>query len=131
MSKGSIIVAVIIAMAGGLAVGKLMGRSPAEEELENLDLAGGSGEVERFRIPVTNEQPSKGSREALVTIVEFSDFECPFCSRVNPTISRIMKEYGNKVRFVWRNNPLPFHSNAMPAAKLSMEAFKQNDDKKF
>ncbi len=131
MSKGSIIVAVIIALAGGFTVGKLMGKSPGEQELENLDIGEGAGSVERFKVPVTDAQPVFGPTDALVTIVEFSDFECPFCSRVVPTIKKIESDYGNKVRVVWRNNPLPFHSNAMPAAKLAVEAFKQGGSKKF
>ena len=60
--------------------------------------------------------PIKGAKDALVTIVQFSDFQCPFCSRVEPTIDQIMKDYNGKVRVAWRNMPLPFHDNAKPAA---------------
>ena len=62
---------------------------------------------------------------ALVTIVEFSEFQCPFCSRVNPTIAQIKKEYGDKVRVFFRNNPLPFHKDAMGAAKAALAAREQ------
>ena len=51
-----------------------------------------------------------------MTIVQFSDFQCPFCSRVEPTIDKVLEEYKGKVRVVWRDLPLPFHQNAMPAA---------------
>ena len=51
-----------------------------------------------------------------MTIVQFSDYQCPFCSRVEPTINQVMDEYKGKVRVVWRDLPLPFHPNAMPAA---------------
>jgi len=83
-----------------------------------------------YRVPVGDE-PSKGPRDALVTIVEFSDFECPFCSRVEGTVNQVMEEYGRDVRVVWMNNPLPFHDNAMPAAVASLEVFEQGGAAKF
>jgi protein-disulfide isomerase len=60
--------------------------------------------------------PSKGAKDALVTIVVFSDFQCPFCSRVEPTLDRIMEENKGKVKVVWRDFPLDFHQDAIPAA---------------
>lgn len=69
--------------------------------------------------------PVKGNPNAKVTIVEFSDYECPFCSRVEPTIAQLLKDYPNDVRVAFINNPLPFHKNAMPAAKAAVAAFKQ------
>jgi protein-disulfide isomerase len=60
--------------------------------------------------------PVKGAKDALITIVQYSDYQCPFCSRVEPTIEKVMEEYKGKVRVVWRDLPLPFHPNAMPAA---------------
>jgi protein-disulfide isomerase len=86
---------------------------------------------DRFKVPVTAAQPARGPDDALVTIVQFSDFQCPFCSRVEPTIDQILKDYAGKVRIVWRNNPLPFHPNAMPSAELAMEAFTQGGSAKF
>ena len=61
-----------------------------------------------------------------MTIVAGSEFQCPFCNRVRPTIERIFETYGRDVRFVFRHNPLPFHDNAMPAALAAREAFRQN-----
>jgi protein-disulfide isomerase len=69
--------------------------------------------------------PVKGPKDALVTIVQYSDFQCPFCSRVEPTIDQVMKEYAGKVRVAWRNMPLPFHNNAKPAAIAAMAANQQ------
>jgi len=66
--------------------------------------------------------PSVGPKTAPVTIVEFSDFQCPFCSRVVPTVKQIEDKYQGKVRIVWRNYPLPFHNNAMGAAEAAMAA---------
>jgi len=69
--------------------------------------------------------PIKGAKDALVTIVQFSDFQCPFCSRVEPTIDQLMKDYAGKIRVAWRNLPLPFHNNAKPAAIAAMAAHQQ------
>ncbi len=78
---------------------------------------------------VTDGYPAWGNAKAPVTIVEFSDFQCPFCSRTVPTIERIKKEYGpEKVRIVFRDMPLPSHGRA-PAA--SMAAHCANDQNKF
>jgi len=63
--------------------------------------------------------PSMGPATAPVTIVEFSDFQCPFCSKVEPTIKRVMADYAGKVRFVFRDYPLPFHEHAEKAAEAS------------
>jgi protein-disulfide isomerase len=77
-----------------------------------------------YKVPV-GTSPEKGPKTAKVTIIQFSDFQCPFCSRVEPTISDLEKEYGKDLRVVWKNNPLPFHQNAMPAAKAAMAAAAQ------
>jgi protein-disulfide isomerase len=69
--------------------------------------------------------PSKGAKDALVTIVEFSDFQCPYCTRVEPTISQVLEEYKGKVRVVWRDFPLPSHKDAVPAAALARVAAEQ------
>jgi protein-disulfide isomerase len=65
----------------------------------------------------TDGYPTWGNPKAPVTIVEFSDFQCPFCSRAVPVIERIKKEYGpDKVKIVFRDMPLPSHNRANPAA---------------
>lgn len=69
--------------------------------------------------------PFKGSKNAPVTIVEFSDFQCPFCSRVNPTLNNLMKKYPGKLKIVFKHQPLPSHQNAKIAAQASMAAHKQ------
>jgi len=69
--------------------------------------------------------PAIGPKHAKVVIVEWSDFQCPFCGRVEPTLKQIQDTYKDDVRIVWRNEPLPFHPNALPAAKAAMAAAKQ------
>ncbi len=61
--------------------------------------------------------PSLGPEDAKVTIVEYSDFECPFCQRVQETIKQVIEEYKGQVRLVFKNYPLSFHKNAVIAAE--------------
>lgn len=67
----------------------------------------------------------RGNPEASVTIVEFSDFQCPFCARVQATLDQIFDTYGDEVKLVYRHFPLPFHENAENAALASMCANEQ------
>jgi protein-disulfide isomerase len=60
-----------------------------------------------------------------VTLVEFSDFECPFCSRAAAVVEKIREKYGDRVRFVFRQFPLPMHQNAHEAAEASLAAHAQ------
>ena len=138
MSKGSSVLLAIVMAIAGFAVGHVVGsRSTTEvadtggaEEAQAADVIV-AGDVERYKVPVTGEQPSKGPKDALVTIVEFSEFQCPFCARVLPTTKQVVDTYGDKVRIVWRNNPLSFHNNAAPAAAVAMEAYAQGGNDKF
>jgi len=71
--------------------------------------------------------PSTGPVSAPVTIVEFSDFECPFCAALFPTLKEIKKHYGDKVEIVFRQFPLPnLHVHSQKAAEASLCAFEQN-----
>ena len=69
------------------------------------------------RVEVEAKGPSRGPANAPVTIVEFSDFQCPYCGREVPVIDRILKEYDGKVRLVFRHYPLDFHTFAGKAAE--------------
>ena len=86
---------------------------------------------EESPVPVSSKDPVWGNRAAPVTIVVFSDFQCPFCSRVEPALTQVVQEYGNRVRIVWRDYPLPFHPNAMPAAQAAREVLAQGGPAKF
>ncbi len=98
--------------------------APKEEEEEKEDTK------TVWKIPVGNS-PIKGPKGAPITIIEFSDFECPFCSRVEPALNKVFETYKDKVRLVWKHEPLPFHKKARPAAYLSMEARTQKGDEGF
>ena len=77
------------------------------------------------RIDVEAKGPSRGPTNAPVTIVEFSDFQCPYCGREYPVIERLMKEYDGKLRLVFRHYPLDFHPFAQKAAEAGACAQEQ------
>ena len=77
------------------------------------------------RIDVEAKGPAKGPAAAKVTIIAFSDFQCPYCSRVNPALEKVMKDYDGKVRLVFRNFPLDFHPMAEKAAEAGLCAADQ------
>jgi len=77
-----------------------------------------------WKVEVGNA-PTRGPKDALVTVVVFSDFQCPFCKRVEPTLTALENAYPGKLRFVWKNQPLSFHKRAMPAALAAWEVYKQ------
>jgi protein-disulfide isomerase len=70
-----------------------------------------------------------GNKEAPITIIEYSDFQCPYCGRGYMTVKEVQKDYGDKVRVVFKHLPLDFHPMAMPAAKY-FEAIAKQDPKK-
>jgi protein-disulfide isomerase len=84
-----------------------------------------------WKVPVSPDDPIKGPKDALVTIIEFSEFQCPFCKKVGDTMKKITETYGNDVRIVWKDNVLPFHPRAKPAAVLARHAQKTKGEKGF
>jgi protein-disulfide isomerase len=81
--------------------------------------------------PAIAGSPARGPNDALVTIVEFSDFECPFCKRVQTSLQTVLARHGGDVRLVWKNFPLDFHPHARPAATFALEAEKRGGPAKF
>ncbi len=70
--------------------------------------------------------PYKGGKDAKVTVVEFSDFQCPYCARVTAIVKQIEEKYGDKVKVVFKQFPLEsIHPNARPAAEAAMAAHEQ------
>jgi protein-disulfide isomerase len=74
----------------------------------------------RTRKAVDAIGPSKGPANAPITMVVFSDFQCPFCGRSNGVVDRVMKNYGNTIRLVFRQFPLKMHRDASRAAEASL-----------
>ncbi len=77
-----------------------------------------------YRIPLGNSK-IRGNPEAPVTIVEFSDFQCPYCARLQPTLKQVLKAYPNEVRLVYKDFPLGFHEHAKNAARAAHAAGEQ------
>lgn len=77
-----------------------------------------------FDVKVGNS-PTVGGENAKVTIVEFSDFQCPYCSRAAETVNQLKKHYGNKIKIAFRQFPLPFHKDAKGASNAALCADKQ------
>lgn len=84
-----------------------------------------------WKVPVLPDDPIKGLKDALVTMIIFSDYQCPFCKRVEDTLKQVLQTYPNDVRIVWKDNALPFHPRAKPAAVLALFAYDKKGDKGF
>ncbi len=77
------------------------------------------------RQAVEAKGPARGPSGAPVTLVEFSDFQCPYCGRAHDTVEQVMQSYAGKVKLVFRHFPLDFHKNAEKAAEAAMCANEQ------
>jgi protein-disulfide isomerase len=74
--------------------------------------------LEPYRVPVeVGGAPVRGNPQAPVTIIEFSDFQCPYCVRARPAVARVREVYGDRVRFAFRHFPLDFHQQAAKAGE--------------
>lgn len=120
--KNSYIIAIAIIVAAFIIAGAVItvnrDKSPSEAGQNEAD-TGSSG------LTVREQDHVRGNSDAPVTIVEYSDFQCPFCQRFHPTVKRILDDYPNQVNWVYRHFPLGFHENAQPAAEASECAAEQ------
>src|SRR5450432_2073690 len=113
-----------------------LAKNPTEQSARPLaQLATGSSysgpQPSSELLPIADD-PVWGSPIAPVTIVEFSDLQCPFCARVEPTIKSLQAKYGpDRLRVVFKHYPLPFHDKARPAAKIADAVFRQGGSDKF
>lgn len=102
-----------------------MGKKREEDEKKKLE--------ESFDKPlmanIRSDESIRGVKDGPITLVEYSDFECPFCSRGFETVQALMKKYDGKVRFVFKHLPLSFHDKAMITAQY-YEAIRLQDEKK-
>jgi protein-disulfide isomerase len=142
--RAIIIAAVLVSFSiigGSFFVANSLDRTTEQIELataalEDLEIAGaaaGPARPARPNRPDANREyevdlggaPTKGSDDAVVTIVEWSDFQCPFCNRVAPTLAQIEKEYGDQVRIAFKHMPLSIHAQARQAHAASEAAHRQ------
>jgi len=77
------------------------------------------------KIPLSKDDHIKGPKNAKVTVVEFSDFECPYCAKAKQQVSKVLKKYKGKVRVVFKHFPLSFHKKARLASEYACCADKQ------
>ncbi|MGH1341696.1 MAG: DsbA family protein [Nannocystales bacterium] len=80
--------------------------------------------AQRYRVDI-GKSHVRGRRDALVTLIAFTDYQCPFCKRVQPTLEALRKQYGRNIRLVHKHNPLPMHNRALPAAVAAEAAGNQ------
>jgi len=77
-------------------------------------------EPPRVAIDLPPNVPVRGADDAPVTIVEFADFQCPACRSAYPGLERLLTEYGDRIRYVFRDFPLPIHPRAIPASEAAL-----------
>lgn len=84
---------------------------------------------EPLKAEIRDDELIRGTKGAPITLIEYSDFECPYCTRGYKTVMELLEKYEGKIQFVFKHLPLSFHPNAMPAAQY-YEALKLQDEKK-
>jgi protein-disulfide isomerase len=94
-------------------------------ELQSAELEHAPISADLAQRQAAGDAPSFGPKDARLTFVEYSDFECPFCGRAAEVINKVKEKYGTKVRFVFRQFPLQMHRNADLAAQASLAAHAQ------
>ncbi|MFQ5718962.1 MAG: DsbA family protein [Acidobacteriota bacterium] len=133
-------VLVAAALAAGLVLGGLSSDAPAEAAPGGTPVptpqaarkavaapAGAANTIPRIKID-TAGLPTAGPAEAPITLVEFIDYQCPFCGRAHQTVNQVLSKYGDSVRVAFVMNPLSFHKDAPLAAQAALAA---NDQGKF
>jgi protein-disulfide isomerase len=105
---------------------------PPVETAKTPPKIAGDGDEDRtvYSVPV-GKSPTRGNPAALVTIVEFADYQCPYCLRGEQTLRALSAEYGDKIRVVFKNEPLGFHEGAEPAAEGALELRDEKGDAAF
>jgi protein-disulfide isomerase len=123
------------AIAGGTPPGQVYAKLSREQKTQVaapvVDKTPPPPEDTSVHLVPVGSSPVRGKATALVTMVEFADYQCPFCGRVEATVQKLSALYGDRLRVVWKNNPLPFHPHAEPAAQLALEARAQKGDAAF
>jgi protein-disulfide isomerase len=138
--RSTLVTAALVTLASGLALSHLgcshaavdalpsPSASPSSSPAVAADPGRPAGAVAAgekvYRVPVDG-LPAVGDPRALVTIVAFTDYQCPYCSRAEATLAQLRQSYGNDVRLVVAEAPLPMHEHARPAALAALAANEQ------
>lgn len=101
------------------------GKKREDEEKKQLEASFSNPLMAEIR----SDESFRGTKDAPITLIEYSDFECPFCSRGFNTVMELMKKYEGKIRFAYKHLPLSFHPQAMPAAQYYEAIRLQSTDK--
>jgi protein-disulfide isomerase len=104
---------------------KEMAKKREEEEKKKYEAAFDNP----LKPEIRKDESFRGNKDGVITLVEYSDFECPYCNRGYQTVMGLMKKYEGKVRFLFKHLPLSFHPNAMPASAY-YEAIRLQDPEK-
>ncbi len=109
---------------GQLSADKL--NAAIDEALDpgSVAVASAAGTVSVDKLDLSRA-PVRGQPQAPITIIEFSDLQCPFCARVTPTLQELMKQYPDQVRWVFKNFPLDFHADSPLAHAAALAAGRQ------
>lgn len=126
---------VILLVVIGLGVGFFVGSIWTENQIMKKGGLAGIGAAPTAAAPTGPEGPTpdqlaqlpevtdkdhiRGNKDAKVMLVEYSDYECPFCASFHPTLEAMMEQYGDDVAWVYRHYPLPFHPLAQPSAEAA------------
>lgn len=111
--------------------GKFMGLMNGPDSGRPMDVAANLDE--QFKNPkkpeIDTKRPIRGKTQAPITIVAYSDFQCPFCSRAERNLAEVRQKYPTQVKYLFKHFPLKFHPMAMPAAKAYEAIAMQSKDK--
>ncbi len=111
------IVGFVLALGGGFLVGQwINNRGKGDIELE---------QGPRYKVELRGDEPTMGPADALVTIVEFADYECPYCANAVPPLEDVLEDEAEDVRLIYKHYPLPMHAKAAPAARAAWAGLQQ------
>jgi protein-disulfide isomerase len=125
----SLIIILVLAFVLGFLSGSLWtenrilksGTMVADNQAAADEAAAAAAKEKLKQVPAFDPEKDhyRGNKDAKVVLIEYSDFECPFCNRFHPTMLDLMEKYGDEVAWVYRHFPLSFHPNAQPLAEAS------------